>query len=430
MTGVSRTTRHRVPLSSDMGEETIMKAGVEPEHSVRAKMPGPFFVWLGGSLFSQLGDAALLFAVGWAATAYGGSWAGVALSAIVLPRTILMLIGGAVSDRWSPRGTMTVATATMIVACVSFAVIGTTTGVHLWLLIALGLIVGTADAFFMPAAGSMPRLLVGTELLPRALAMRQTGSQLITLVGAPLGGVLVASTGMTGTAAVDAVTFVAMLLVLMLVRPSVVAERPPRTGGLLAAAFDGLRVVASHPVLRPGLLLTAVLAGAAIPVPTLIVPLLARDYGLTASAAGLIVGAESAGAIIVGLLVSKFGAFSRAGLVAPISLGIMTGAMVVLVSVSTLPTLVAAGLVHGVGLGLFVSHVGPLLLRSSPDGHLSRVQAVIGLVQSGALLLTINVLGNLAKISSAQRAAWMCIGLLVVAALGAVASKPFRRSVL
>lgn len=407
-----------------------MTAAVGTGTEVRTRIPGRFFLWLGGSLLSQAGDAVLYFALGWAAAAYGGSWAGITLSAIVLPRTVLMLIGGAVSDRWSPRLVMIASTGTVLVTCLLFAGIAAAIGVPLWLLIALGLLIGTADAFFLPSAGSIPRLLVGKEVLPRALAIRQSGSQLITLIGAPLGGVLVASVGMTGIALVDAATFAVMLAVLVLVRPPVRPKPGPSRGNVLTDALDGVRVAARHPVLRPGLLLTAVVAAAAIPVPTLVVPLLARDYGLTADAAGLIVGGQSVGAIVVALVVARVGAYRRPALVAPIALLVIAAGVAVLAVSTSLPLLVLAGLTGGLGLGLFVAHIGPLLLSAGPDEHMSRVQALIGLVQSAALLVTNNLLGGIAEIGSPRYAAWTCAGLLILAAVGAATSRQFRNSAL
>lgn len=421
-------------------------AGAQPVLTSRARMPGLFFVWLGGSLLSQAGDAVLYFAVGWTAAAYGGSWAGVALSAIVLPRTVLMLLGGVVSDRRSPRSVMVGATVAVLLSCVLFAGLALVLGVPPWLLIALGLVIGTADAFYLPAAGSMPRLIVGKDLLPRALAMRQSSSQLVLLVGAPLGGILVATIGMPGVALVDAATFAVMLAVLVRMRqatgpapaPPTAATPSPAPGpgpgpvrrSILTDALDGVRVAARHPVLRPGLLLTAVVAAAAIPVPTLVVPLLARDQGLAAGAAGLVVGAESAGAIVVALAVSRFGTFSRPGLVAPIALGVISAGVAALAVVSGVVWLAAAGVVGGVGLGLFVSHLGPLLLGASPDGHLARVQALLGLVQSAALLVTNNVLGAVAQLATPQAAAWVCASLLAAAAVGVSVSPTFRSSTL
>ncbi|MGD0561030.1 MAG: hypothetical protein ABSA93_39420 [Streptosporangiaceae bacterium] len=63
-----------------------------------ARLPRSYLVWLGGAVVSQLGDAALYFALGWAASAHGGPAAGLVLSAINLPRTALLLAG-----RGSPR---------------------------------------------------------------------------------------------------------------------------------------------------------------------------------------------------------------------------------------------------------------------------------------------------------------------------------------
>lgn len=95
---------------------------------------------------------------------------------------------------------------------------------------------------------------------------------MILLIGAPIGGVLFASVGMSGTALVNAATFAVMLAVLAAVRPGV--PTPPPAGAkrsIVGEAADGVRVAVRHPLLRPGLLLTAVVAAAAIPVPTSIV---------------------------------------------------------------------------------------------------------------------------------------------------------------
>jgi hypothetical protein len=53
-------------------------------------------------MVSQVGDAALCFALGWAASAHGGQAAGLVLSSIGLPRTVLLLVGGAIGDRLGP----------------------------------------------------------------------------------------------------------------------------------------------------------------------------------------------------------------------------------------------------------------------------------------------------------------------------------------
>jgi hypothetical protein len=51
----------------------------------------------------------------------------------------------------------------------------------------------------------------------------------------------------------------------------------------------------------------------------------------------------------------------------------------------------------GIGTGLFVSNLSPVLLCAAPHSHVLRIQALISLVQSLALLATNNILGNAAR---------------------------------
>ena len=56
---------------------TSQPVGVNSE-----SLPIAFKVWVFGALVSQLGDAAMYFALGWAASAHGGAAAGLVLSGI------------------------------------------------------------------------------------------------------------------------------------------------------------------------------------------------------------------------------------------------------------------------------------------------------------------------------------------------------------
>ena len=116
----------------------------------------------------------LLFALGWAANAHGGMWAGLVLTAIAAPRTVLLLAGGVVADRVAARLVMIVGDAVMLVLAAVLAVAAPTMGSPIWLLIAFAVLAGTVDGFYLPATGTMPRRLVTDALVPRALALRGT----------------------------------------------------------------------------------------------------------------------------------------------------------------------------------------------------------------------------------------------------------------
>src|SRR5215468_7199876 len=110
-------------------------------------------LWM-GSAVSLLGDQFFLVALPWLILQLTGS--GVALGAILMaaaiPRAVLMLMGGAVTDRTSPRKVM-IATASArtlfvgaIAALIYFHVL------QLWHLYLLALGFGVADAFSLPAS--------------------------------------------------------------------------------------------------------------------------------------------------------------------------------------------------------------------------------------------------------------------------------------
>ncbi|MET8406165.1 MFS transporter [Streptomyces sp900116325] len=388
--------------------------------ATRPALPRPYLVWLAGTRASLLGAAAMYFALGWAASAHGGAMAAVVLTAINLPRTILLLLGGAVGDRFGARRVMIVGdtvTAALVLAVVSFHV-----GPRSWLLVMVAVVIGTVDAFYLPATGSMPRRLVSKEHLPRALAMRQAGGQ----ISSPLGAVLVASAGLSGAALVDAGTFAVVLVVLLCVRLAFDVERSSREESLLAGAVDGVWLAMKGSVLRSALLLTAAAAGFLLPVMSLLNPLLAREHGWGAGAAGLVAAGQGVGMIVVSLVVTRRGAMSRMGIGA--SVGLCCAALGI-AAVATAPAsgvAGAGGIVVGAGSGMFACHIGPLLLTSVPETHLSRMQVLLTLVRSLALVVVNNSLGVFAEVGTATTGAAVCAVAVCSAGIMGLASKPLR----
>ncbi|MQS15592.1 MFS transporter [Streptomyces kaniharaensis] len=399
--------------------------------SPSARLPRSYLIWLAGSRASLLGDAALYFALGWAASVHGGRAGALVLTAITLPRTALLLVGGAVADRFGVRRVLLAGDAVMLTATLLLALAGHGPERSPWLLVAVAALIGTVDAFYLPAGGAMPRLLVGRDLLPRALAAQQAGSQVTTLLGAPLGALLVTAAGLSGAALLDAVTFGLVLVVLVRLRPAVDAVAPPAPTApqrLTTAVADGLRLAARDRTLRPALLLTSAAAASLLPVVSLVSPLLARQRGWGAQAAGLVAGGQSAAVIAVSLLIARQGQLRRPGVAACLGLCVAAAGIAGLAAVRNATTAVAAGAVLGLGSGMFAAHVGPLVLGRAPETHLARVQSVLTLVQSSALVAANTVLGSLAEARGAAVAAAACAAAAVVGGLAGLASPALREA--
>ena len=54
-------------------------------------------------------------------------------------------------------------------------------------------------------------------------------------------------------------------------------------------------------------------------------------------------------------------------------------------------------------IGCLACNLGPVLMGTSPRSHLARVQALLSLAQSGAVLLLCNLLGAIAHTITAPR---------------------------
>ncbi|GIL31468.1 hypothetical protein NUM_67220 [Actinocatenispora comari] len=382
--------------------------------------------WLGGSAVSLLGSSAQGFALGWAATGYGGSWAALVLTATTAPRLLLALLGGAVADRYGPWRVLVGAGAAMLAVTAGFAAAVAAVGIALPLLVAVAMLVGVGSAFQYPAAGTVVRHLAAGPGMGRAMAANQVAGRAAAFVGPALGGLLVAGLGLVGTSAVDAASYLVLLGVLALLRGRLDLPGSPDGGGLVTRIRAGIGVVAADPLLRGLGALVAVAAGFLLPVASLLVPLLVRQQDWPAAAAGWAVGAEALGVGLVIVAVLVRGTARRSGVVLAGGLLVAGAGAGWLALAGSGPVAAAATFVLGLGTGAFTTHVGPLLLRASPTGYLSRIQAVLLVVQTAPLLLTLNVFGWWADRAGADAVVAGCAVVVCLAGLGGLASRRLR----
>jgi hypothetical protein len=186
--------------------------------------------WIGEGV-SVLGDHFYMVALPWLVLQLTGDALamGTVLALSAIPRALLMLVGGALTDRFSPRSLMLVSNAAR------FLLVSILTGlvfagrVEMGMLYTLAILFGIADAFFYPAQSSMTPQLVKKEHLQIANSITQGTMMLTMLAGPVVAGVLIAALGdghsesanMLGIAAafgLDAFTFLVSLTTLLLIK--------------------------------------------------------------------------------------------------------------------------------------------------------------------------------------------------------------------
>lgn len=172
-----------------------------------------------------------------------------------IPRAVLMLMGGAVSDRTSPRIIMMM---TAWVRGILVTAIGLLIWLHLlhtWQLYALAAAFGTADAFDGPAGRAFIPFLVQPEQLVAAESVSQVKTMLATIIGPAPAGFIIGALGLASAFFFDATSFLFIIgALLLLPDPSLTqTEKKP----LLQSILEGLRYVSNDIALR-SLLLVAV----------------------------------------------------------------------------------------------------------------------------------------------------------------------------
>src|SRR5947209_4312878 len=129
-----------------------------------------FALWWTGATLSLLGDQFYTVALPWVVLQLTGSAVAMGLVSMCsgIPRTALMLMGGAVADRMSPRRLM------IITATARALLVGAIGGLiwlghlEIWHMYLLAIGFGIADAFALPSAPAMMRSMVEPQQLPAA----------------------------------------------------------------------------------------------------------------------------------------------------------------------------------------------------------------------------------------------------------------------
>jgi len=174
-------------------------------------------VYLLAVIVSAGGDT--VFAIGLAWTAvhlFSPALAGFVLGVEMLPQAICTLFGGVVADRYDTRRVMILGELARVIV-LGVAAVCWQVGLHAGaVLFAVAICFGTVSGLSGPAARTLVRQLVDSADLVTVSGWGQTGTRLARLLGAPLGAVVI-QWGFGFSMLTDALTFLAVLIVLRLV---------------------------------------------------------------------------------------------------------------------------------------------------------------------------------------------------------------------
>jgi MFS family permease len=267
--------------------------------SLRTRNYRLFFI---GQSVSVIGTWMQKLAQGWLVLELtnSGSWLGITLAVQQLPTLVLTPWGGVLADRYSKR-TILICTATAsIIPSVMLGILTLTHHINIAMVLSLALLGGIIDAFEKPARQSFPSEMVGPEQLANAVMLNNVMQDTGKVLGPAIAGVLIATAGLPFTFLVNAASFPAVIVGLLLMRTDDLAT--PKHGGTGTRQLRaGLTYVRATPQLFGPLVLLGLVGLVAYNF-QVILPLLARDtFHGDARTAGYLLGALGAGSVIGGL---------------------------------------------------------------------------------------------------------------------------------
>jgi MFS family permease len=146
-----------------------------------------------GAMTSMLGDQFALIATPWLVLKLTGDplALGVVLALEGIPRAIFMLLGGAITDRISPRVIMLISDAIRFVLTALMALVVFSGTVQMWMLYAFGLAFGLVAGFAIPAGNSIVPMLVENQDLQAGNSAMMGVGQLVGFIGPTIAGILI-----------------------------------------------------------------------------------------------------------------------------------------------------------------------------------------------------------------------------------------------
>jgi MFS family permease len=166
--------------------------------------------------------------------------------------------------------------------------------------IGMALVLGLTTAFAIPALQALVPLLVTTADLPAAIALNSLTFNLARAIGPVLGAVVVAELGIAPAFALNSLSYVALIVGLLIIRPRPQAPRP----AMRTRVLDGLRLVRDDARL---LLLLGTVAAVSLsqdPVSTLTPAFAVHVYHHPDTLTGWLVGAFGAGSVIAAVTIA------------------------------------------------------------------------------------------------------------------------------
>jgi predicted MFS family arabinose efflux permease len=316
-----------------------------------------------------------------------------------IPIFFLSLFGGVFADRKNRRHILLASQVVQMASALILTVLAATGKVHVWHILCLSAVTGTAQAFGGPAYLALVPSLVDPENLPNAIALNSIQFNIARVLGPVLGGIALEKLGSALCFGLNALSFLAVMASLLAIR---VSFTPAKTNlPVLSSMKEGITAIRHRSGMTGMIALALGMTMLSYPLTTFL-PVFAKDvfHGSPTTFTSLL-AVYGAGSITGALLIAasrKQKGLAHRSLVVMIVLGLFIAAFAVSNNIAfSLVTLFAAGLALMVVFALNSS----VVQMHVSDALRGRVMSVYNVAFRGGMPIGSLVCGVLIKQTSA-----------------------------
>jgi MFS family permease len=342
-------------------------------------------IWT-ANLLSSVGSFMQAVAAAWLMTGLTSRHLLVALvqASSTIPILLLGVVAGAIADGYDRRLVMLWAQSLMLAMSAVLSVLGYLGAIQPWSLLLLTLMVGMGTALNAPAWQASVRQTVSRADLPQAVSLNAIAANLARSTGPALGGLVIAVWSVNAAFALNAISYLAMIVVLARWRPGL---PPPARMPIGAAILTGLRFcMTSRPIARVlmrGALFGFGAAGFQALLPSVVrVQLQGDQIGY-----GVVLGAFGVGSVLCALVVSKLRRRFGSEAVVGASTVVFVIAQLLLASAHALGPAVIAALIAGSGWVALMTSLNVAIQMRAPEAILARCLSIYQSVAFGGMAL-------------------------------------------
>jgi MFS family permease len=384
----------------------------------RALRSRNFAILWAGSFVANVGIWMQSVAMGWLIydLTNSASWLGRVGFASAAPTLLLGLLGGAIIEHADRKRILCGSSAVFAAGAFALAALTTSGAIEVWMVIAISLVGGTANAFFSPVFQALVPALVPAEHLMNAISLNSISFNAARVVGPLIGGAVMTWLGPGWCFALNGCGFLVLLGASLAL--DVPRRRPAARAPIGQSLREGLDYARRHPLIRMLLFLCVALSLFGFPY-IVLMPALARDVlHLGPQGFTQLFSAVGAGAVVGGLTLATVGDVKYKGMLV-IGCALLFG--VLLVALANVRTFAAAAsllAVAGFAMITCIAALNTLIQVNVAEAMRARVMSMLtvslfGLPTLGAWLL--GALGDRIGIPAAVSFGGAAVALAAVA---------------